>query len=167
MKRSMCALAAVLTAAFAASLLSGLAAASPSHTSRLNQDYPPRPGGTAVFVIGLPNTNPNTQPNPKPVGKTTTLNAAQKSRVQSIALRDTRVRMLLHGKSYHVLATVPWVSHSTLAGGITTLGFSRSVTLSGTWLTQGHAYRATYKGVTRMTIYVNVGQSKVVTIQPH
>jgi hypothetical protein len=141
----------------------GVFARGPQRAS--HQDFPPVPGGTP-FVVGLPNLNPPTATavpagaNPhKPVKP-----AAPPDAVRA-ALSNAFVKALLRGKAYRVQKVAQW---KTGNGKVVIVGFYHPVTVSGTWLAVGkRPFRATYRNVTSLGIYVNVSRSAVMAIVAH
>jgi hypothetical protein len=127
-----------------------------------HQDFPPVPGGTPI-VIGLPNLNPPTA-TAVPSGSHPTKPAAPPDAVR-VALTNVYVKALLKGKAYRVQRVTSWPAGK---GKLVVTGFYHPATVSGTWLTVGKApYRATYRKVTGLNIYVRLAPSTVMAIVPH
>jgi hypothetical protein len=135
-------------------------AGAPQRTS--HQDFPPVPGGTPI-VIGLPNLNPPTA-TAAPSGSHPTKPAAPPDAVR-VALTNVYVKALLKGKAYRVQKVTSWPAGK---GKLVVTGFYHPATVSGTWLAVGKApYRATYRKVTSLSIYVRLAPSAVMAIVPH
>jgi hypothetical protein len=154
----------VLSAITVALLGTSVASAAQSRASA-HQDFPPRPGATPI-VIGLPNLNPPTatpgpahaSPPPKGSAKPSTPPDAVR-----LALSNTYVRALLSGKPYRVKSVNGWS-----AGKIVRVVFYHPATITGTWLAAGKApYRATYRNVKSIQVFVNTSLSRVVATVPY
>jgi hypothetical protein len=75
------------------------------------------------------------------------------------------VKVLLKGKAYRVQKVTPW---SAGKGKVVVTSFYHPTTVSGTWLAVGKApYRATYRKVTSLSIFVRLAPSAVMAIVPH
>ena len=124
-----------------------------------HQDFPPK-YGTPVKIIVLP-TSP-------PTHNRDTLSPSQQRSALHIALSDPRVRKLIQGKPYFVKRTLIWqTSNGKLVGGIARIGFTHPVTIAGEWLSSGgKLYRATYRKVLALRVYVDLNRARVMAIKP-
>jgi hypothetical protein len=137
-------------------------ARAPQRTS--HQDLPPVPGGTPI-VIGLPNLSPPTATVPSGSHPTKPSRPVAPPDAVRVALTNTYVKALLQGKPYRVRKVAPWPAGK---GKLVVAAFYHSATVSGTWLAVGRApYRATYRNVRSLNIYVRLTPSAVLAIVPH
>jgi hypothetical protein len=132
----------------------------PASAAISHQDFPPRPGATPI-VIGIGTPGPSNAID-------NSLTAPQQRHLIAVALKSTYVRRLLRGKSYRVPGATPWLDHGRkLVGGIVHLDFARPVTVGGTWLASGRKpYKATYRNVNGLMVYVGLKHGKVMVISP-
>ncbi|HEX6509758.1 MAG TPA: hypothetical protein VF221_19190 [Chloroflexota bacterium] len=149
-----------------AGIASAHQAGAPSH-----QDFPPRPGATPI-VIGLPNLNPPTatpgpaHSSPSP-SKPSTPSKPAKSPPDAVrmALGNGYVKALLHGKAYRVKKVGPWPAGQ---GKTVQFAFYHPATIAGTWLAAGKGpYRATYRNVKSIKVFVNVRRAQVMATIPY
>jgi hypothetical protein len=132
----------------------------PASAAISHQDFPPRPGATPI-VIGIGTPAPSSAVD-------NSLTAPQQQHIIAVALKSKYVRRLVRGKSYRVSGATPWLDHAgKLVGGIVHLDFARPVTVNGTWLASGRKpYKATYRNVNGLMVYVGLKRGKVMVISP-
>lgn len=156
----------LVIAAVSLILMSGLVGAMavrlsmPASAAVNHQDVPPKPGATPI-VIGIAS--------PTPSGALhNSLTAPQKRHLIAVAVRSPYVKQLVGRRSYRVSGATPWLDRSgTLLGGVVHLDFARPAKVAGTWLASGRKpYRATYRKVNGLLVYVSLKRLKVMIIAP-
>jgi hypothetical protein len=157
-----------LLAAAVLSLVTGLTVyAASGLASRSGQDYPPRGGATPILVIA-PTTPPVHPSRPSPVSavRSAPLTAAQQVEAMRVALADSYVTRLVRGKRYRVGSVRRWSdAHSKMRGAVVPLIFARPTRVSGTLLRLRRSpYRASYRKVLALRVYVDLGRRQVVEI---
>jgi len=151
------------TSGAAAVVVAGLLAlhlSMPASAAINHQDFPPRPGATPI-VIGIGTPGPSNAVD-------NSLTARQQQHIIAVALKSKYVQRLVRGKAYRVSGATPWVNRAEkLIGGIAHLDFARPVTVDGTWLASGRKpYKATYRNVSGLMVYVGLKRGKVMVILP-
>lgn len=170
-------------AVIAAISLVALTALSVAASNRSNQDYPPQPGATPIFIIA-PTTPPVqvvptaaapvravppvTASRPVAAPRPRTLSAAQQVRAMRIVYLDPYVHRLLRHRAFRIASVKPWrnASHH-LHGAVLHVALARSARIKGTWLRlPRRPYHATYRHVAALTVDVAFKQARVEAVLP-
>jgi hypothetical protein len=132
----------------------------PALAAASHQDVPPKPGATPI-VIGIAI--------PTPSGAVdNSLTAPQKQRLILVAVKSPYVKHLVGRRSYRVSDATPWLDrYGKLRGGVVHLDFVHPAKIAGTWLASGRKpYRATYRNVKGLLVYVGLKRLTVMIIAP-
>jgi hypothetical protein len=132
----------------------------------LHQDFPPKPGATAI-IITLPNLNPTAAPAAKPPAPPPPRKVTSKRPDASIgiATRDSYVRGLLSRLPHRAGVSSPW--RGVAGGRVTSFALTSARTVSGKWLALGRIpYSATYLRVKTIKAYVSMSRRTVEELQP-
>jgi hypothetical protein len=138
---------------------------------RPHQDFPPKPGATAIIVT-LPNLNPTAAPASKPpAAPPPPHKVASKHPKHStdasigIATRDSFVRTLLSRLPHRAGVSSAWKGVAN--GRVTSFALLTPRTVSGKWLALGRIpYGATYSHVKTIKAYVSMSRRTVEELQP-
>ena len=125
-----------------------------------HQDFPPKPGATPI-VISIATPTPSS-------ALDNSLKAPQQRHLIAVAVKSPYVKHLVGHRQYHVSGATPWLDRAgKLVGGVVHLDFAHPVTIAGTWLASGRkAYKASYRNVNGLLVYVSLSRSKVMLIAP-